>query len=49
MIIFQKEMQIYIHSTMTNMWYIETTKRIFDNKLQKILFNNFFIWKNEKD
>jgi hypothetical protein len=31
-----------------NMWSIETTICIFNNKLQKISFKNSFIWKSEK-
>jgi hypothetical protein len=31
------------------MWYIETIICNFNNKLQKISFKNFFIWKNEND
>ncbi len=31
-----------------NMWSIGATICILNKKLQKILFNNSFIWKNEK-
>ncbi len=60
MIKFQNELQtlakfthfekfICIHQWLTqNMWSIGATTCIFNNKLQKISFENCFIWKNEK-
>jgi hypothetical protein len=40
---------IYSTTTNMNMWYIEATMCIFNNKLQNISFKNFVIWKNEND
>jgi hypothetical protein len=43
------EIFIVIQQWLTqNIWSIEATKCIFNNKLQKISFKNSFIWKNEK-
>jgi len=43
------EIFIFIWQWLTqNMWFIETTICILNNKLQKISFKNSFIWKSEK-